>query len=79
MQGRRIDPLLSVVDMEPGDYGRRGGDWWLCIPTGEFVMLDDRWATVEHDDGTVTVSPSLDVHGQRPWHGFLERGVWRSV
>lgn len=45
---------------------------------------------VEHDDGTITVAPSilchphgeLDENDQRVekpgWHGFLECGVWRS-
>lgn len=41
---------------------------------------------VEHEDGTITVTPSIlitspwgpdRVHHEW-WHGFLERGVWRS-
>jgi hypothetical protein len=38
---------------------------------------------VEHEDGTITVSPSILVSTSRDgkplevWHGFLERGVWR--
>jgi hypothetical protein len=48
---------------------------------------------VEHEDGTITVCPSIQgrvidsasVHGSGPisskagWHGWLERGVWRSA
>jgi hypothetical protein len=34
----------------------------------------------EHDDGTITVSPSiLTGRGERQWHGYLEHGVWREV
>lgn len=41
----------------------------------------------EHEDGTITVSPSILLKmpvdgGAREievWHGYLERGVWRSV
>lgn len=29
----------------------------------------------EHDDGTITVSPSILGDG---YHGWLERGVWRE-
>jgi hypothetical protein len=35
---------------------------------------------VEHEDGTITVSPSiLTGRGERQWHGYLEHGVWRQV
>lgn len=38
----------------------------------------------EHEDGTITVSPSIRVSGrdgERHFerHGYLERGVWRDV
>jgi hypothetical protein len=40
---------------------------------------------VEHEDGTITVSPSILIRsgdGQGGWiesfHGYLEHGVWRA-
>lgn len=38
---------------------------------------------VEHEDGTITVSPSILIsysggEGDFSWHGFLERGIWRE-
>lgn len=38
----------------------------------------------EHEDGTITVSPSILVSGQDgerrfERHGYLERGIWRDV
>jgi hypothetical protein len=38
----------------------------------------------EHDDGTLTISPSIgDTAGASTesdgWHGYLEHGVWRQV
>ena len=35
----------------------------------------------EHEDGTITVSPSIllasyGLHGERRRHGYLKRGVW---
>lgn len=38
---------------------------------------------IEEDDGSLTVQPSILSRwgrgGADGWHGFLERGVWRSV
>lgn len=41
---------------------------------------------VEHEDGTITVSPSILIEypwGPKQvkitWHGFLKRGVWSRV
>ncbi len=76
-----------------GDYGRvfrqgTGWVWMVCTPSGHVGDLSHH-EVVEHEDGTITASPSLQVSGRqtvRPrgeepnptWHGFLERGVWRS-
>ncbi len=34
----------------------------------------------EHADGTITISPSIEIHAGKCgyWHGFLERGIWRE-
>jgi hypothetical protein len=41
-----------------------------------------------HDDGTITVAPSILANPQpddpepgsgESWHGFLEAGIWREV
>ena len=38
---------------------------------------------VEHEDGTITVSPSIQVTRRidepELWHGYLERGIWRTL
>jgi hypothetical protein len=39
----------------------------------------ERHDVTVHDDKTITVSPSILVTGGGEWHGYLERGVWRSV
>lgn len=54
--------------------------WICCVPNGHAGSLFNH-QIVEHEDGTVTVSPSIlirDCRGGELWHGFLERGVWRS-
>lgn len=59
--------------------------WMGCSPNGHACTLSAHTVT-EHQDGTITVSPSILIsmlyNDGRPtrelWHGFLERGVWRS-
>lgn len=72
---------------EPGDYGRATSEWakkypqqgwWNVVaPDGSACSLNPAIHTVtEHDDGTISVQPSIVT---TTWHGWLERGVWRSV
>lgn len=69
----------------PGDFWKNvRGEWEACTPNGAHAGL--RLHTViEHDDGTITVSPSIECNapqhgptGGPYWHGFLEAGVWRE-
>jgi hypothetical protein len=73
----------------PGDYGRATAAeikptsslaWWqVCAPDGSNGSLDPEIHTVtEHEDGTITVTPSLDFSKRRAgaYHGFLTRGIW---
>lgn len=63
--------------------------WWVFVtPNGiTFNILEDNapkhHKLTVHEDGTVTLSPSvLCASGScgiaEGYHGFLERGVWRS-
>lgn len=84
MQGRRVYDTDSFA---PGDYGRHPGDgnWYACAPNGHLGNLTAHDVT-EHEDGTITVSPSIlittrDTERKQDvelWHGYLERGVWRT-
>ncbi len=96
------DPTGALQTLNPGDYvhliytGEDGKphDYWLArTPNGEGAALGAHQIT-EHEDGTITVSPSIEVYilvgptpksGERDtrpkkvlWHGFLERGIWRE-
>lgn len=85
-QGRRVHDL-EPHEYAPGDYGR-WRDMWFCRAPGDeaehrFTGNLSNHDVVEHDDGTITVSPSILISSRwagekRSWHGFLERGVWRS-
>lgn len=84
MTGRRNDTELHNMDV--GDYGKSPIDGtWICkTPTGLGGILG-RHEITEHEDRTITVSPSILVqqpqHASKTleWHGYLERGVWREV
>lgn len=106
VQGRRL-PDGSMPE-RPGDYVRvidgQGVTHWFNWPPGaanpgELRRFDQAGDSgmfhevEEHDDGTITVRPSILHHdrvrgmqapggaiiGPDGWHGFLERGVWREV
>lgn len=87
MQGKRVEIPEGL--MNPGEYGKAlDGDWWFCTPNGLHGRLSAKvnppWKITEHEDGTITVSPSIlvssrhELHGEIRWHGYLEKGVWRE-
>jgi hypothetical protein len=59
-----------------GDYGRDSdGTWMVRPPRSGAGMLDEGWQVTEHDDGTISATPSIDTG---TWHGFLVHGEWRE-
>lgn len=93
LQGRRVEWPADWRDSRPGDYmkvppgegpTRKDGQpvWYVRDPDGHVGSLITHRVT-EHDDGTITVTPSIlddsTYDGKPGWHGWLERGVWRSV
>lgn len=86
MIGRRVYGK-EPHEFEPGDYGRWERDdnnWYAETPNGHGANLSSHHV-VEHEDGTITVSPSIAVSTtsggipEQVYHGFLERGVWRNA
>jgi len=82
MQGKRVDDPPGPF--EPGEYGKVGGVWHGRAPrNANGIALTanlSRHEVVEHEDGTITVSPSILVSAgdAGSWHGYLELGVWRE-
>jgi hypothetical protein len=76
---------VELHEMRPGDYGRspKDGNWYCRTPSGLGGNLT-RHEVTEHENGTITVSPSILVQapgrssGPTEWHGYLERGEWRE-
>lgn len=84
----RARPNAKPWELAPGEYtvrldvGLDKRNAWVVTPTGDGPARLDGWDLTEHDDGTITTSPSILAHpsGDKPgWHGYLERGVWRQV
>ncbi len=81
LQGTRLNDNESPSN--PGEYSKwSDGSWMLCLPTGIHGRINDKiWKITEHDDNTITVSPSIKTtcgDHKYDWHGFLEKGVWRE-
>ncbi len=74
-------PQADFSDSEMS-YWKEKGIWYLYLPGCGIGNLSAH-KIVEHEDGTITISPSILVTGhddekrvQR--HGYLERGIWRD-
>lgn len=89
MKGRRVYPNADgTFQLERGDYMWHKDRWFARVPDGRTGHMDlgdlSAHKVVEHEDKTITVSPSILHHGHDAdgnairWHGFLERGVWRE-
>ncbi len=68
-------------------YSKLDDKHWIVIaPNGELCVVPvDMWTVTEHEDRTITIHPSILIHphktteGMSPgWHGYLERGVFRT-
>lgn len=89
MQGRRLPDATEgkQYHWSKGDYGKIDGVWWIRPPSGSMGRIDLH-TVVEHEDGTISVSPSILLEGMPDesgvgntviWHGYLEHGVWREA
>lgn len=94
MQGVRRDiDGTEWTTAKAWDYGKMtnelGWEWYCVVPSDapydEGCMFGNlsQHSVTEHEDGTITVSPSILIgqgkNNTTPWHGYLEHGVWREV
>lgn len=84
--GRRIytDANGYLPPFAEGDYGQGLDGGWCARPPGAHLGDLRNHEVAEHEDGTITVTPSIlitgeDEHRATRWHGHLERGVWRRI
>jgi len=83
MEGKRRDLAEDEYALEQGEYGKNpDGEWFMRVPALGFGTGGlGKHQITEHEDGTITVSPSILCYGRdnKQWHGYLERGIWREV
>ena len=100
MKGRRIENPENITSspVEPGDYWKdKDGHWQVAAPVPRdddgFLLTADvsTWSVTEHEDGTITVNPSIfwgrggypnsppEWAAKHTWHGWLEHGEWREA
>ncbi len=87
LKGRRVYPNKDGhIILFEGGYGYdKDRKVWLVRPPGGRLGSLEKHTVVEHDDGTITVSPSILItypifdEKDEVWHGYLEKGIWRSV
>ena len=77
MRGQRVSPdARGRMVLDPGQYGRLAGIWWISPPSGdERVSASAVQAerVTEHEDGTISVQGLLRLPR---WTGYLQRGEW---
>jgi hypothetical protein len=79
MPDERYEVIKSIHE---GGWAQYKGEWFVWPPgTYGAASISDH-TVVEHEDGTITVSPSIAYSTPDRddyWHGYLEHGVWRRV
>jgi hypothetical protein len=78
---KRITGMSALDDVQICYWHTTAG-WLLYLP-GCGVGRLSLHAVQEHEDGTITVTPSIDMKGHdsgQPTHkhGYLTRGVWKD-
>jgi hypothetical protein len=82
VQGVRKPDGTPVHELVTGEYSltEQGTAVWLCNPDGVFGRVESpKWSITVEDDDTITVHPSILWTEEGGWHGYLERGIWRSA
>ena len=73
---------VGDLRLSEGDYGQDSRGVWCVRPPGQHAGGIPSHKVTEHDDGTITVRPSIVLHnpdGSQAWHGFLIKGEWKSL
>jgi len=82
--------FLKLDEMPPNSYGRCTAYdniypghavtfWVITAPNGMQCCIDPKIHQIEeHEDGTLSISPSILISWGKGWHGFLKRGVFTT-
>ena len=68
-------------ELNAGEYGKwsEDGHWYAVPPGTDLVANLAAHSVVEHENGTITVTPSILVGDTRTsWHGYLRAGEFET-
>ena len=81
MKAIRVETDSEMV-RTPGSIWKAANGVWYCHTPGDGGYSGNlsKHDITEHEDGTITVSPSILITNPQGgnWHGFLEHGEWRE-
>jgi hypothetical protein len=76
---RRYPNEQGQLLLAEGEYGKGADDVWYCRPPGNHMGSLAGHEVTEHEDGTISVSPSILIDdGRSKWHGHLVRGEFKE-
>lgn len=81
MKGTRAYPNAEGhLLLKEGEFGKGNDGIWYCRPPGNHMGNLKAHKVTEHEDGTISVEPSILIDdGRSQWHGYLTQGFWRTV
>jgi hypothetical protein len=77
LKSTRVEIKEDPIELKPGEYGKWNGHWWVYPPKEDagpipITGYKPEWEVVENADGTITVSPSINVVGRLAWIYHLQ-------
>ena len=75
MKGNRLPDGINF-GVKEGDYFRDEDGMWAVRPPKSDIGFLDGHTVIEHEDGTITISPSIVTPN---WHGYLRQGEWTEA
>lgn len=72
----------SIRDIPEGGWGIYNGEWCVRPPGCRVAARITQHRVTEHEDGTITVLPSILYDGGgrgENYHGWLTRGIWTKA
>ena len=77
LEARGLYPIEMEEFLQNGDYAKFMTMWILKAPNGDLgTLVPEKHQIIENEDGTITVSPSIQFETGNRYHGYLKAGVW---
>jgi hypothetical protein len=81
VKGERVHvDEFGRLRLPEGGYGKDAAGNWFVRPPGSHMGELHAHSVTEHEDGTITVEPSIDGRDENGcgYHGHLIRGEWQA-